>query len=244
MNRPTPTDFAIGSRAAVTASTGAAALSTLAWLGSHTVSWVMPALALLSCRACIRAKRRVVAWREWRSAWDEMADAGAHDEQPPARPASDRTATKDAAKESPAPSRRKPQRVPRWLVISGWIVLLAWIAGHEGDTPTLAHGLIGLCFAALTLWGAAVSTLSVGRFLLVPASKARGKATAPHAAPGGRDNATDADGNPIVAQCLPVPNVTPSGHVRDLLPDYCRTLLASGKATSDVQPERPSNHAG
>ncbi len=224
MNRPTPTDFAIGSRAAVTACTGAAALSTLAWLGSHTVSWVLPALALLCCRACVRAKKRVAAWREWRDAWDEMAGAEQH--APPARSASARATAPDTAKEAQAVPQPKPQRVPRPLLVIGWIALLAWIAAHEGDGPTMGHGLVALCFVALTLWVASIACIGLSRWLLAPRSPSRPRAVVA----AERASATDADGNPIVAQCLPVPTAVPERHVRELLPDYCRTLLASGKA--------------
>jgi hypothetical protein len=242
MTRPPRTDFVLGARASTLLTIGAAGLTSVVWLTQHTISWLVPVVSLLLCKASFSARRRITVYRNWRGAWDEMAGAGLANQPSQARPAPSRAPSRLSPNTPPPQEQDKPQppprrlRIPRPVLIAVWLVLTCWLKSHQGEPGTTALGIGSLCFFALTLWGAAVACVGFCRWLFRPASasKARSaKVEAANPAPAGRASATDADGNHIVAQCLPVPRVSPpSGHVRDVLPDYCRSLLARSAATS------------
>jgi hypothetical protein len=222
MNRPASTDFVLGHRAGVMLTTGAAALTSIVWATQHAISWIVPAVALLLCKASFAAKKRVTVWRNWRGAWDEMAGVTEPSPAPaapfPARRSSGPFADAggaagkmDAAEAaSPKPAAR---RIPRWVLIVTWLLLLCVIAANRDQPGTPALGVVALIFLLLSAWGSGVALLRVGRWLFLPAS-ARPQALAERA------SATDSDGDYIVGQCLPVArDVLPSGHVRDVLPE-------------------------
>src|SRR6478736_5614267 len=107
--------------------------------------------------------------------------------------------------------------------------VLVWRQWRGASTPAL--GLGGLAFFALTLWGMFVALRNGARWLFAPSrADVSAKGMTAKNAP---DSALDSDGNAIVTCCLPMPEATPSRHVRELLPDYCRALLAyaPGKAS-------------
>jgi hypothetical protein len=221
MTRPRVSDFVCGHRATVAASSTIAVLMTLSWFAPHGVSWFSTLVALLFCKACFAAKRRIAIWTQWNLAWNQMAEPTAHT-APPSR------AAPRASSEKPSSAvveavERKPRRIPRAALIATWLVLFAWLKSHQGESSTPSLGIGALCFFGLALWGAFAATRKAGRWLLSPAH-ARARSKAPDGSDA-LDNATDADGNAIVAQCLPVPTAVPSGHVRDVLPAYCRELL-------------------
>ncbi len=240
MKRPSASDFRLGSPLAVKLSFASAAMSALAWR-ADAVSWLIPLSAFVLCGKALGARKRVAIWRQWRSSWDEMAQGG--QPQAPARPAPQRepersAPTPQAQLSASAPRGDAPQarrRIPRSVLVITWVVLFAWIKAHEGDQATAVHGIVGLGFLALTLWGTASMGWRALRWLLglvnAPAGTGAGDGATP--APAQRTSPVDPDGNPIVTQCLPVRRMTPSGHVRDLLPAYCRALLAPGKVASD-----------
>lgn len=219
MTRPQPTDFVLGHRAMVAASSTIAVLTTLSWFAPRGASWFVTGLTLLFCKATFAAKKRVAIWRRWNGAWEAMAEPM----QAPPAGGKRETPKQSAASESSAavhePVGRKPRRIPRWALIAAWLVLFAWLKSHQGEASTPSLGIGALCFFAIALWGAFAATRKAGRWLLAPARprESREAATGPAA--------TDADGNAIVAQCLPVPTAAPLGHVRDALPAYCRDLI-------------------
>jgi len=227
MNRPASRDFVLGHRATVAASSTIAVLASLSWL-AHGVSWFTAGLTLLFCKACFAAKRRVLVWRQWRGAWDEIANP-----TPPASPS--RTTPEGAVSKplpvAPEPAARRSLRMPRSAFIAGWLVLVLVLRAHQGEASTPALGLGGLAFFALTLWGMFVALRNGARWLFAPSrADVSAKGMTAKNAP---DSALDSDGNAIVTCCLPMPEATPSRHVRELLPDYCRALLAyaPGKAS-------------
>jgi len=229
MNRPASTDFVLGHRAGVMLTTGAAALTSLVWVTQHAISWIVPAVALLLCKASFAAKKRVTTYRNWRGAWDEMAGVAEPSPAPaapfPARrssgPFADAqvAATKRDAAEAAASPKPGPRRIPRLVLVATWLLLLCVIVANRDQQGTPALGVVALIFLLLSAWGSGVALLRVGRWLFRSAS-ARPQALAERA------SATDPAGDYIVGQCLPVArDVLPSGHVRDVLPEYCKPLL-------------------
>ena len=206
MNRPRACDFALGARTTVWTASALAILTTLAWLGPHGVSWFAPLTALLFCRACFAAKRRVTAWRDWRAAWDEMA--GNVPAEPDTRTAQD----------EPAKAAKTHSKTMRALLVAAALAVLAPFCSHAietGSDAEVGRGFFCIVFGFIGL-----------RFLRKRPGLVR---TAP--AP----SAPSCESEHIVAQCLPVPKLAPTAHVRELLPNYCRALLAHapGKARSD-----------
>jgi hypothetical protein len=250
VKRPSASDFRLGSPLAVKLSFASAALTTLAWR-ADAVSWLVPVCAFILCSKTLGARKRVAIWRQWRSSWDETAQGGQYAGQAPARPKPER----EQAQPAPTPEAQLPasasrtdapqarRRIPRSALIITWVVLFAWIKAHEGDAPDTLHGIVGLGFLALTLWGTASLGWRALHWLLswvnAPAGARAGDGATP--ASEQRADTADPDGNPIVTQCLPVRRMTPPGHVRELLPAYCRALLAPGKVASDESEQAASS---
>ncbi len=210
MNRPSPLAFVLGHRASTIATGAASVITTLAWLGPHSVSWYVPAIALYACKSSFTAKRRITVYREWRSAWAEMAGVGPEPEQ------------EHAPRRKGAPVLRVILGGTSWLVGSAfWLLLLCWLWVHASENTTQAYGAHGFWWLALTVWGAVAGVRGLQR-----RNRPTGEAADAQAAQGGvAPQATH-----IVAHCLPVPSdVRPSGHVRDRLPDYCQQLFRSQK---------------
>jgi len=220
--RPRVSDLVLGHRATVAASSTVAVLMTLSWFAPNGVSWFSALVALLFCKACFAARRRVMIWTQWNTAWNQMGEPTTS-AAPTSRPAP----RASPERPSPAvvePAERKRRRIPRAPLILAWLVLFIWLKSHQGESSTPALGVGALCFFALALWGLFAASRNAARWLSAPAS--RSKATDVLDAHEQRDGDTDADGNPIVVQCLPVPHAAPARHARELLPDYCRALLA------------------
>lgn len=173
----------------------AAAVLTVLSWLGHGVSWLVPLTCVLVCRASFRAKQRVTLWRQWRGAWNEVAGVA------PAKP--------DAPAVKQEPPKRIRLRVPRAVLIIGAFALLPWMCAHHSEAATASYGARTVSFLALIAAAAAFR-----RRAALP----KDNAPAPAAADRG-------EAEHIVAHCLPMPQATPSKHVRELLPDYCRALL-------------------
>jgi hypothetical protein len=136
MNRPPRSDFMIGTRGGVILTSCLAIYVLYRW-GSQdehheVISWVLPALALLLCKASIAARKRVGAFTQWNDAWRETAGL------PPERP---------AAKRRHSPRQWAISGVGSWA-LAGW-----WLCAHAAEAGSPAFAASASLFALLSLWG-------------------------------------------------------------------------------------------
>ena len=221
MNRPPYRDFLLGHRASIVLTSGAAAVAGVACL-AHAVTWLVPLFAMYVCGASFAARKRVTIYRNWRCAWDAMAD-----DAPQALPPSRRTAI--AALPGPAPIPETPPKPVRigpstraQVVFIAWLLLVYYLGTHTSQGGTTFYGAATLLWIS---WTGLAFVLLVVRYIrqvlgFVPPMR-------------GRDwegeTVTEAPSNDagdfIVAQSLPVRRHAPPSGVLDLLPDYCKALL-------------------
>ena len=118
------------------------------------------------------------------------------------------------AGDSPEGTAKPPKRrglPPKAFFITLWCVLLLWMLTDTNREVTLGYALGATAFLLLSAWGALSLFVRVLRRVL--------RRSAPKATPGGH----------IVTISLPVPgSCSMPGDQAAGLPDYCRTLLASG----------------
>jgi hypothetical protein len=152
VNRPSNSDFTLGHRLGVALSAGAAAYATFVW-ATQPISWLVPAFCLLVCKAAVSARKRVVAYKTWRAAWDDMAGV--------------------------APTQDAPKRKPRgkqWVIAGclGWLFMTSWLIFHAGETSA-DYNAVGAVWMLGSTLGAGAALLQLLRSTLRP-SKATGAA--------------------------------------------------------------------
>ena len=216
MIRPALTNYVIGNRPTLAATCCLTAFVLFRWgmqeQHREHISWIIPAVALLMSKASFAARKRVVAYRNWREAWDEMAGAAAQPTQQ-------------------TPSQRK--RVPfAWRLVgfTTWLALLCWLIPHSRENTNEA-ALFALAWLLLSLWGAVAAVKAFARWVFSPA-KAKAAAS-PRRERG-------AVRNHIVSVCLKVPWISPSlPRIRARLPDYCQPLLLTRASAPPEQTPSP-----
>jgi hypothetical protein len=131
MIRPGLANFVIGHWLGVTLTTSVALFTAAAWATQEqrheSISWFVPAVALLLCKASVKARRRVAQYRNWRDAWHEMAGA------------------------SP-PQRKRATAAWRLIGFATWLALLCWLVPHQAE-KTNESAFLALVWLLLSLWG-------------------------------------------------------------------------------------------
>ena len=147
MNRPSQTDHAVCHPLAIAVIFGLAfcllARFCLDLQNHGSPSLIMPIVALVMCKRVADGRKRIAAFRQWRSEWDEMRG------DPPR-----------AAAEKP-----RKRAHPVLLGFACWLLLFGWLA-TDGAAPGAGHDLASVALVLLSLWGLWGVLRRLGRVVL------------------------------------------------------------------------------
>ena len=156
MNRPGLSDYIAGNAVTLTAVSGVTAVAMLYCISPQahheTASWVFPVIGALMCKASLKARRRVAAFRVWERAWNAMSGGA-----PPPKAA------------------RRGGRVRTLLFFIVWSALLCWLASHAAQKDSQAYGGVSFCFLLLSLWAAGGALQRAARWVSRPRSRKSAK---------------------------------------------------------------------
>jgi hypothetical protein len=144
MNKPAFSSYVIGNRVVVIGLFSITGFVTYRYFSQdehgESISWLVPAIAVLASRTSLRARRRIVQFTAWKGDWEQMS--GASDER--------------------RETRRKRQRVTRPIkLLLGSVLAVAlwsWLSIHSRESVTDAYGFLGLVAVLLSGWIAIVAS--------------------------------------------------------------------------------------
>lgn len=149
MNRPPFSDYIAGNAVTLTAVSGVTAVALLHCISPQahheTTSWVFPVIGALMCKASLKARRRVAAFRSRDGAWNAMSG-----DAPPPK------------------TERRGGRVRALLFFIVWSALLCWLARHAAQKDSQAYGGVSFCFLLLSLWAAGGALQRAARWVSRP----------------------------------------------------------------------------
>jgi hypothetical protein len=152
MNRPALTNYVIGNGASVAVIVGATAFLMYRWCTQaehgESISWLLPAVALLASSASFKARVRLANFNAWNRSWQAMSGAT------PQRAAGSNGA-----------------RLSSVLAVVAWTGLLCWLIPHQADKTNEA-GFLATLWLLLTLCGVVLAMSRALRWVLRPARPA------------------------------------------------------------------------